>query len=154
MEIERKFLVANLPDHLDRFPHSHLEQGYLSVSPALRIRRHDDKYIFTFKNGDGLSREEFEAPLTEESFLHLKTKTDGNWIEKTRYFIPAEGGLTIELDVFHGSLAPLVYAEVEFPSEAAANAFIPPVWFGKDVTLLPEYQNSALSRNGSPIAKA
>ncbi len=146
MEIERKFLVNNLPDHLDRFPHSHLEQGYLSVSPALRIRRHDERYLFTFKDGSGLSREEFEAPLPKEAFLRLKTKVEGNWIEKTRYFIPMENGLTIELDIFHGKLAPLVYAEVEFPSIEAANAFIPPAWFGKDVTMLPEYQNSALSQ--------
>ncbi len=148
MEIEKKFLVEkdNLPQHLDQYRHSELEQGYISVDPNVRIRRHDDRYIFTCKGKGLLCREEFELDITEESFLHLKTKVEGNWIAKTRYFIPYEQGLTIELDVFHEPFAPLIYAEVEFPNEDMANAFIAPDWFGKDVTLLPEYQNSALSQ--------
>ena len=43
---------------------------------------------------------------------------------------------TIELDVFLDALAPLVFAEVEFPTEQEALAFVPPAWFGKDVTML------------------
>lgn len=160
MEIERKFLVEkkDLPDNYSTYPSRELEQGYISTSPAIRIRRDADRYVFTCK-GDGLlKREEFELPLSKESFDHLKTKVDGNWIKKQRYFLPvyadgtveadpsAKTDLVIELDVFDEPFAPLIYAEVEFPSEEAANAFIPPKWFGKDVTLLPEYQNSSLSQ--------
>ena len=41
--------------------------------------------------------------------------------------------------------APLVIAEVEFPTEKEAEAFIPPEWFLEDVTYNPEYHNSTLS---------
>lgn len=159
MEIERKFLVdkKDLPENYLTYPSRTLEQGYISTSPAIRIRRDNDKYIFTCKGEGLLKREEFELSLSKESFDHLKTKVDGNWIKKQRYFLPvhadgtveadpsAKAELTIELDIFDEPFAPLIYAEVEFPSEEAANAFVPPEWFGKDVTLLPEYQNSALS---------
>ena len=47
--------------------------------------------------------------------------------------------------MFSGIFDGLIYAEVEFPSEDAANAFAAPEWFGKDVTELGVYQNSALS---------
>lgn len=54
-------------------------------------------------------------------------------------------GLTIELDLFEGELAPLLLAEVEFPDEPSANAFTPPSWFGEDVTFSGKYHNSYLS---------
>lgn len=146
MEIERKYLVKELPENLETYPSSQLEQGYISIDPSLRIRRHDDRYLFTCKGEGDLCREELEIAITKESFLHLKTKVEGNWIRKKRYFIPFENGLTIELDVFAEPFAPLVYAEVEFPDEASANTFTPPAWFGEEVTFLPQYQNSALSQ--------
>ena len=91
-------------------------------------------------------REEFELPLSLEAFEHLKPKTDGIFIEKTRYLIPYAEKWTIELDVFHGILAPLVLAEVEFATVEEADAFIPPDWFGEDVTHSPKYHNSYLSQ--------
>ena len=54
----------------------------------------------------------------------------------------------IELDIFEGDLAPLILAEVEFPSEEEANAFTPPEWFAKDVTYSGKYHNSYMSRYG------
>ena len=53
---------------------------------------------------------------------------------------------TIELDVFEGALAPLVLAEVEFETEEEANTFVPPEWFGEDVTFSTKYHNSTLSQ--------
>ena len=76
----------------------------------------------------------------------MKPKTDGIFIEKTRYLIPYAEKHTIELDVFHGALAPLVLAEVEFSSVEEADAFTPPSWFGEDVTNCSKYHNSNLSK--------
>lgn len=91
-------------------------------------------------------REEYNLPLTKEAYEHLKAKTDGRLIVKDRYMIPLQDGLTIELDIFGGDLAPLLLAEVEFPDEAAANAFEPPAWFKEDVTFSSQYHNSTLSK--------
>lgn len=34
MEIERKYLVKILPDHLEQYPCRQIEQGYLSTNPV------------------------------------------------------------------------------------------------------------------------
>lgn len=147
MEIERKFLIHTLPENLEAYPHKEIAQGYICTNPVVRIRRSDDNYILTCKSKGLMAREEFELPLSKEAFEHLKPKTDGIFIEKTRYFIPFDNNLTIELDIFHGVHAPLVLAEVEFSSIDEANAFVPPVWFGEDVTHSSKYHNSTLSQS-------
>ena len=149
MEIERKFLVSRLPDALDTFPRVRMEQAYISTDPVIRIRRAGERCILTCKGRGLLSRDEFELELSPESYARLSTKTEGVRIVKDRYRIPL-GAHTVELDVFHGTLAPLMFAEVEFPTEDAAKAFVAPDWFGREVTFDPAYTNAALSQNGLP----
>lgn len=162
MEIERKFLVKELPSHLDSYRFHKIEQAYLNISPVIRIRKQDDEYYLTYKGKGLLAREEYNLPLNRESYEHLREKADGNIISKTRYLIPIEkpdfspdfslseqeagAPLKIELDIFDDPFRPLVIAEVEFPTENAANAFLPPAWFEEDVTMDPSYHNSNLSR--------
>ena len=146
MEIERKFLPKELPAHLESYEMHRIEQGYLNTDPVVRIRRSDDDYYLTYKSRGLLAREEYNLPLNAKSYEHLKPKADGRVIEKKRYLIPLDTGLTVELDVFDGDLAPLVLAEVEFESEEEAKAFVPPAWLGRDVTFDPHYHNSTMSR--------
>ncbi len=145
MEIERKFLIKELPKNLDTYPCRHLEQGYLSTAPVVRVRKDNDKYELTYKGKGSMVREEYNLPLTAESFEHLKQKIDGRLIIKKRYMIPY-GKFTIELDVFEGDLSPLTLAEVEFTSEEEANTFQAPDWFAEDVTFSKLYHNSYLSQ--------
>ena len=49
IEIERKFTVKELPKDLDKYPFHIIEQGYLNVHPAIRVRREDDIYYMTYK---------------------------------------------------------------------------------------------------------
>lgn len=145
MEIERKYLIPQLPKDLQHYPHHAIEQGYLNLEPVVRIRREDDSYYLTYKSKGFLVREEYNLPLTADAYYHMKEKTDGNVIEKTRYQIPLPDDLIIELDLFHGVFEGLILAEVEFPSEEAANIFTPPDWFGTDVTFSTTYHNNNLS---------
>lgn len=144
MEIERKFLIKQIPVNLNEYPYEEIEQGYLNTTPVLRIRRKNDSYIFTYKSAGLMSREEIELPLSKESYEHLIPKCDGNLITKTRYRIPEEHGYTIELDIFHGCLEGLIMAEVEFPSEEAALAFPVPDWFTCEVTYESTFHNSQM----------
>ena len=160
MEIERKFTVKNLPENLEKYPCHIIEQAYLNTDPVVRVRRQDDEYYMTYKSRGLLSREEYNLPLNETSYYHLRDKADGNVISKKRYVIPiAEPAFTsdypesidqislyVELDLFDAPFAPLVIAEVEFPSEEMANAFLPLDWFDQDVTNDPAYHNSNMSR--------
>ena len=146
MEIERKFLLKSLPDNLDKYPFHQIEQGYLCTDPVVRIRRQDEDYYLTYKSKGLMVREEYNLPLTKKAYEHLIPKIDSILISKKRYLIPIDTSLTIELDIFEGELAPLILAEVEFPTEEEANAFLPPEWFGADVTYSPDYHNSVLSQ--------
>ncbi len=145
MEIERKFLVRTLPSNLSDYPYRQIEQAYLCTCPVVRIRHLDDEYILTYKSGGMMARQEVELPLTEKAYVHLRKKADGTIISKKRYVIPLTDQLKIELDIFSGMLTGFIMAEVEFSTIEEANAFIPPEWFGKDVTFLPDFHNSHLS---------
>ncbi len=146
MEIERKYLIKNTPDNLSDFPCRIMEQGYLNTDPVIRIRKDNDNYELTYKSKGLMVREEYNLPLTKEAYGHLLSKIDGRLIKKRRYMLPLGEGLTAELDIFEGELAPLILAEVEFPDEDSAFSFIPPNWFGEDVTFSGKYHNSFLSQ--------
>ena len=160
MEIERKFTVKELPENLEQYPCHIIEQAYLNTEPVVRVRRQDDEYYMTYKGKGLLAREEYNLPLNEASYYHLKEKADGNVISKKRYVIPItvpsftsddisnvdQSSLCVELDIFDAPFAPLIIAEVEFPSEEMANAFLPLDWFDQDVTHDPAYHNSNMSK--------
>ncbi|MGN1266440.1 MAG: CYTH domain-containing protein [Dorea sp.] len=146
MEIERKYLVKELPKNLSSYLCRTIEQGYLCTGPVVRIRKDNDNYELTYKSGGMMARQEYNLPLSESAYYHLREKVDGRLIQKKRYMIPLTDILTIELDIFEGDLAPLIIAEVEFPDMDMANSFVPPEWFGEDVTFSPLYHNSTLSK--------
>lgn len=153
MEIERKFLVGELPFDLTAYPCRYLTQGYISTDPVVRVRTCTDTgttYELTCKGRGLMSREEINLPLERDAYERLAAKTEGHAVVKRRYLIPLDGELLCELDVFEGDLAPLVLAEVEFESEEEARAFTPPAWMKTEVTEDPAYQNVNLSLHGKP----
>ncbi len=159
MEIEKKFLVSKLPENLDQWKASAIEQGYLCTDPVVRIRKMDDQYILTYKSKQGIQKaagvcinQEVELALTRESYHHLLGKIDGVLIEKTRYAMRYPSGnqiYKIELDVFHGHYEGMVLAEVEFPSKEEADQFVPPDWFSENVSDDCHYSNAFLAANSN-----
>lgn len=158
MEIERKFTIKLLPDHLDQYLVKRIEQAYLCTKPVLRIRKSNDDYILTYKSKLGIevpenatarSCQEVELPLTEEAYYHLRDKADGKIITKTRYIIPIENHKKIELDIFSGYLTGLIFAEIEFDSEEEAAMYQMPDWFLEDVTFDKRFSNSYLAKVNS-----
>jgi len=153
MEIERKFLVTQAP-HLGPSQSVRIEQGYLSGGEdEVRVRRKGDGFWLTVKRGAGMVRTEQEVELDREQFEALWPLTSGRRIEKDRTVI-GDGDRTIELDVFDSELRGLVVAEVEFEDEAEAMAFVPPGWFGREVTDDARYKNQALAMLGLPAPDA
>ena len=91
VEIERKFLINEKPFNIEQYPKHIIEQGYLNISPAIRVRKDDDSYILTYKGektDGGIGRTEYNMPLTKEAYENLIKKSDGNIIKKHRYIIP------------------------------------------------------------------
>ncbi len=155
MEIEKKYLIKNLPDNLAQYEKWEIEQCYLCTDPVVRLRKKNGDYILTYKNRNRLDKEllaqpmcvaeEIELPLTKDAYEHLKKKADGKCICKTRYRIPYEGKI-IELDEFHGEREGFYLAEIEFATVEEGTGFVPPAWFGKDVSEDYHYSNSYMSR--------
>ena len=63
-------------------------------------------------------------------------------IDKTRHVIE-HGGMTWEVDEFHGALAGLVLAECEL--ESADQEIDLPAWVGEEVSVDHRYKNSNLT---------
>lgn len=148
MEIERKWRVSDLPDDLSRYECIDMEQAYLNEHPTVRIRRENSEYFLTYKgiSDNDISHIEYNLPLTREAFEHMLPKCDGRIIRKKRYLIPLEDtSLCAELDVFDEPFAPLKIVEVEFPSVDAAESFIPPSWFGEDVSHDRRFKNAVMA---------
>ena len=149
LEIERKWRVQSTPR--DVTDGTAFRQGYLSTDAqgVVRLRDEGGRFRLTFKRGSGKIREEVEIDLTVDQFETLWPMTAGKRVEKTRFEI-ALGSLTAELDHFTGLLTGLRLVEVEFPSEATADAFVAPDWFGEELTHQPGWSNSELAVHGLP----
>jgi Uncharacterized protein conserved in bacteria len=153
MEIERKYAINKLPENLSQYKYKKIEQGYLCHKPTIRIRKSNDDYFLTYKDklkkkekGSAIFNHEVELPLTKEAYEQLLPKIDHNLVKKTRYLIPLQNGLTAELDIFEDKLTGLAFVEVEFPDEISSNEFVPPDWFGKDLSSNKHFSNYYLSK--------
>jgi adenylate cyclase len=145
-EIERKFLVRKCADFKSMAVScSHIVQGYIPCESAtVRIRLRDDEAFLTIKgksNAAGLSRYEFEKPISVDEARHLLLLCRGGMIDKHRYLVPS-GAHTFEVDEFHGENEGLVMAEVELGSEE--EAFVKPSFVGEEVTGDRRFYNSHL----------
>ena len=47
MEIERKYLIRQLPFSPESYPFHLIQQAYLNTDPVIRIRREDNSYYLT-----------------------------------------------------------------------------------------------------------
>ncbi|MFV0502697.1 MAG: adenylate cyclase [Lachnospirales bacterium] len=148
MEIEKKYLVKKLPVNLNSYKFIDMEQSYLSFEPVLRIRKENEKYYLTCKGEGLLSRDEFNLEITKEVYLSLIKDAQGNKIKKIRHLIP-ENKYTYELDIYEEikNHKNLVTVEVEFKTREESECFIPPDWFGEDITFKNEYKNNNLARS-------
>lgn len=151
VEIERKYLLRELP----RFPKPieilEVDQGYIPGTKVLeRVRRQQSdtgvvRYFRTMKIGTGVERVEMEDETDERLFKHLWALTEGKRVKKRRYVV-ANGDDTWEIDEFLDRQ--LVLAELEL--ERADSPVTIPDWLKpvlvREVTDEPGYTNRSLAR--------
>ena len=153
-EIERKWLVERekLPFDLEECKRIEMSQAYISFSPTIRIRsENNERFILCVKTkpqAGSLVRDEYECEISAGEYKELSKKTDGIFIEKTRYLKEDENGFTMEIDVFKGVLEGLCTMEVEFESDIHARLYKAPCWAVKDVTSDSRYKNASLAKYG------
>jgi len=149
LEIERKYLLHDLPTDLDTDNGKDIQQGYLCLEEGrhVRVRTKGSKFFLTVKIGEGIVRTEHEVEISKQQFDALWPATEGRRLEKVRYIYPLDQ-YEMEIDVYAGELAPLVVAEVEFPSLKSSERFVPPVFVSEEVSGNPLFINIRLALEG------
>ena len=157
MEIERKFLIEGFPEGLVLLFRGHVEQSYLCTSPEVRVRRvtpsaetpGEVSCKLCIKSEGGLVREEIETPITPGQFDAISAMTGRRPITKDFRVYELDGDLRLEVSlVDEGEPTGFMYAEVEFPSVDAANAFEPPAFLGRELTNDPGARMKSYWENG------
>lgn len=151
-EVERKFRVREIGDVPGSLGEgTRLRQAYLALDGDIEVRVRDQggTHLLGVKGGRGIQRTEVEAGIGPEEFDELWALAPDRRIDKTRHQV-AVGDRTAEVDVYAGALDGLVIVEVEFPTRPDADAFVPPPWFGEELTGDPAWSNAALATSGPP----
>lgn len=135
-EIERKWLLKELPKNVNILKQYILHQSYIVAEDDVEVRlvikhRPDDGTVvgqkLTIKKGNGLSREEAEIKLTDKQIVKLLSHVEGGPPIIKKFFIaeiPGHSDLILHFSQVDPDLdSSFFYAEVEFPSEGEAAAF-------------------------------
>jgi adenylate cyclase len=150
-EIERKYLLRELPERVVDAPSLDIDQGYLPgerINERIRRTRGSDglRYYRTIKAGSGIERLEIEEETSELFFATVWPLTRGCRVHKRRYLVP-EAELTWEIDEFLDRDG-LWLAELELGS--VDDVVVLPAWLRsvieREVTDDPQYTNHALAR--------
>jgi CHAD domain-containing protein/CYTH domain-containing protein len=149
-EVERKFLLRQMPPAVRMSPALDIELGWL---PGVRINEKvrrvvesgQEQRFRTINAGVGSGRLEVEEEVTRPVFDHLWSLTEGRRLVKRRHHVHHHG-LTWEIDDFADR--ELVLAEVEVPIEDSPVE--PPEWLKpyvvREVTGEDEFSNLQLAR--------
>lgn len=137
-EIERKFLVEPTLDPAS-LPYEeiiHERQGY--TCDGIRFARYHGffkrelVYKINYKTGFGRVRNEYQGPISKDTFEGIWPLTLGRRVEKLRYILPLGNAYRLELAIYtFANRLPLMTAEVEFKNELDEQNF--------DDALLPKY---------------
>ncbi len=153
-EIERKFLIVR-PENssLSEYKFSDIEQTYLIPKGRVRMRKYEDKTVYTHTvktSVTNITRIEEEREITQDEYNQLLNTADPERspISKRRYIIPYNG-LDFELDDF-GEEYTYALLEIELPAEDS-KFYIPDfIKVVREVTDEKEYKNSVIAAKGFP----
>ena len=132
-EIERKFLIKELPD-LNIYEKISYERYFLFINEnsEIRIQKKANKYEFERKeNKNNLSSKKQKFEISEEEFEQL-SKISKQVIIRNSYKISDKPNITIK--IYEWKYKGLKRVEVEFENEQEAKLFKPLIWFGKEIT--------------------
>lgn len=156
LEIERKFLMNEIPENLESCEKQEILQWYFKENKKnIRVRktishkkwRKYTTYTMTKKQWSWLIRQEDEKKISEKQFWDYREFAKTYQIRKTRYLYPYNKYI-VEINQFHDSLDGLRMAEIEFWSEKESEKCIPPSRCNKEVTEKKEANNSYLAVYG------
>jgi len=167
-EIERKFLVKEIPYDLSKFGYMDIVQGYkdgtFDNEYVYRLRQvlyfteegifDKIKYIQTIKGISPKDRAEYEIEIDHDAFNTMwkfcdKSLSKKRYEFKTRELENSIGErvrYTLELDIYKHDLAGSIVAEVEFNSVEDCDSYSPETWFGDEITDKVEFSNYNMAK--------
>lgn len=149
LEIERNFIVDTVPPEIPRGERCIVHQLYLATGiEEVRVRKlvfaDREEYYIGCKYGTGEIREEFERPITKESYLQILSRVSAKPIVKTSIDIVVDGQKGhwdhVRTNLYRG----LQIVEFEFESIEEARSFHPPAWVREEVTNDPRYRTQSM----------
>jgi adenylate cyclase len=146
-EIERKFLIKDLPDLTGHEP-VRSERYFLFNRNGieLRIQHKGGKYELERKIKEtNMSRAGTKIGLTKKEYDELK-KCGSQEIIRDNYYL--EDGVSIK--VYKGHFAGLIRAEIEFKNETEAQNYKPELWMGSEITGSELANDSKLAKLDKP----
>lgn len=145
IEIERKWLLTKVPEHLCLLSVGMVEQLYFSGDTDIRIRKveADGSTLCTMdvKGPGDLERKEIKKNITIDEYNQMKEIIGKKPIDKQyyRYDVGLKNVLEVSV-VDPGTKDSFIYAEIEFDSQEAAEAYTLPIQEALDITYTPEYK--------------
>ena len=145
-EIERTWIVKEMPprNELNIEPgrlHSVVQE--LRTRKVLYIEKNKVEYDMAIKIGNGMVRTEVLKQLSKEEWASLHKVAKAS-LQQT--LVPC---FTFVIHVYKGKLKGLALVEVEFPNISESKRFIPPYWFGKEVTTDVRFRGKSLAFSDS-----
>lgn len=144
-EIERKWLIDNLPD-IEQEKAIPYERHFLYNHHGIeiRIQKKGEKYEWERKvESSSLGRDSLKYEITEAEFEFFRQYSVTS-IKRESYIV--ESSPPISIKVYDGEHEGLIRVEVEFSSEGEAKKYTPPTWFGPEITNLPLGRDKELSQ--------
>lgn len=119
LEIERTFILNQVPNDLAKYTEKHLLDIYLPASsdnPQIRLRQINDTYFLTKKYPkipqDLSIMVEETIILSYSEFDYFRANLGGKLLEKKRYTYKSDDYI-LDLDVYLSDLSPLIILDIE-----------------------------------------
>lgn len=147
IEIERKWILNEVPKGFPLIIDAVCEQAYLSISPEVRIRKRAETgnvplFFLDVKSDGTLTRNEITNPISEEKYKALKGMLEEKTvIRKIWHHFDIGNNQTMEVTIVDpGTDTEFIYAEVEFGTNEEAESFVFPIKDAVEVTDDPNYK--------------
>lgn len=136
IERERVFLVKALPNNISNYQPTPISVGDFfdsNSSDALKIRQKGDNYHL-IKKETNTAHERIEHVINiKPGEFEVLMKCTVQSHRKNRYLYPYDKYMC-EIDYYLDRLDGYVRVEVEFDNDEDMFSFIPPTWFGPEIT--------------------
>ncbi len=142
IEIERKFFLKKIPGGLKLGKSFERYYLFIGKKTEIRLQRKGDECEIERKeiNSD-LTAHKYPLAISVQEFDELKKPLRKKIVGKAYRLSDSP---KTSLKVYEGNHAGLIRIEVNFQSEKEARSFVPPSWFGAELTSSPIGRDSTL----------